>query len=43
MPENFKKTLENDLLRRVQEKTKKIKKEQPTLIIRRFEPGTESA
>ena len=40
MPEKFKQTLENDLLQRVKEKTKHIKKEQPPLIIRRFEPGT---
>jgi hypothetical protein len=27
----------------VQEKTKQIKKEQPSLIVRRFEPGTSTA
>lgn len=43
MPEKFKQTLENDLLQRVKEKTKHIKKEQPPLIIRRFEPGTKTA
>jgi hypothetical protein len=43
MPDKFKQTLENDLLKRVQEKTKQIRKEQPTLIIRRFEPGTATA
>lgn len=36
MPEKFKQTLENDLLQKVKEKTKQIKKEQPTLIVRRF-------
>lgn len=35
--------MENDLLKRVQEKTKQIKKQQPSLIVRRFEPGTQSA
>lgn len=43
MPEKFKQTLENDLVQKVKEKTKQIKKEQPTLIVRRFEPGTQSA
>lgn len=43
MPERFKQTLENDLVQTVREKTKQIKKEQPTLIVRRFEPGTQSA
>lgn len=36
MPEKFKQTLENDLLQKVRDKTKQIKKEQPTLIVRRF-------
>ena len=36
MPEKFKQKLEQDLLQRVKEKTKHIKKEQPPLIIRRF-------
>ena len=43
MPEKFKQKLENDLLQRVKEKTKHIKKQQPPLIIRRFEPGTKQA
>jgi hypothetical protein len=43
MPEKFKQTLENELFQKVKEKTKQIKKEQPTLIVRRFEPGTQSA
>jgi hypothetical protein len=43
MPEKFKQKLEQDLLQRVKDKTKHIKKEQPPLIIRRFEPGTKQA
>lgn len=43
MPDKFKQKLENDLLQKVKEKTKNIKKEQPPLIIRRFEPGTQAA
>lgn len=43
LPEKFKQTFENDLLQRVHKKTKQIKKEQPSLIVRRFEPGTTTA
>ena len=43
MPDKFKQKLENDLVQRVKQKTKHIKKEQPPLIIRRFEPGTQQA
>ena len=43
MPEKFKQKMEQDLLQRVKEKTKHIKKEQPPLIIRRFQPGTKQA